>query len=122
MSRLLLSSAQVKHALPVHIHLLSVVLNQEIWNRHFNEADVLCLYFLCREHYAHLYGPVTLIEDKQPLVLPTDEVDELGPALSTRSSLRNANMFPGVELQHRLKSHIERQESNHWHTAQGIQY
>jgi hypothetical protein len=28
-------------------------------------ADVICLYLFCREHYAHLYGPATLIEDKQ---------------------------------------------------------
>jgi len=73
------------------------------------EHDLMRLYEkLClTEHYAHLYGPATLIEDKQPLVLHTDAVDELGPALSMRSSLRNANMFPGVELRNRLKSHIE---------------
>jgi hypothetical protein len=71
------------------------------------QADVLSLYLLCREHYAHLYGPATLIEDKQTLMLHTDEVDDLAPALSTRSSLRKTNMFPGVELRNKLKSHIE---------------
>ena len=41
------------------------------------------------------------------LVLHTDEVDDLGPALGTRLSLCKANIFPGVELRNRLKSHIE---------------
>ena len=41
------------------------------------------------------------------LVLHTDEVDDLGPALSMRSSLHKSNMFPVAELRNRLKSHIE---------------
>jgi hypothetical protein len=65
------------------------------------------LYLLCREHYAHLYGPATLIEEKQALVLHTDEMDELTAPLTTRSSLRKSNMFPGVELRDKLKSRLE---------------
>jgi hypothetical protein len=80
---------------------------KEIWKRHFNQADVIYLYSLCREHYAHLYGPATLIEDKQTLVLHADDMDDLPPPPSTRSSVRKSNMFPGVELRDKLKSHLE---------------
>lgn len=73
------------------------------------EHDLTRLYEkLClTEHYAHLYGPATLIEDKQTLVLHSDEVDELPSPLSARSSLRKSNMFPGVELRDKLKSRLE---------------
>nr|BAU68126.1 NHE6/7 [Nasutitermes takasagoensis] len=82
---------------------------KKIFLRDGPEHDIMRLYEkLClTEHYAHLYGPATLIEDKQPLVLHTDEMHDLGPGLSTRSSFHNSNNFPGVELRHRLQSHIE---------------
>jgi hypothetical protein len=67
---------------------------------------------LYREHFAHLYGPAALIEDKNTLILHSEETDDLPPpllkrALSTRSSYRKSNMFPGVELREKLKSHLE---------------
>jgi hypothetical protein len=70
------------------------------------------LYSLCREHFAHLYGPATLIEDKKTLLLHNEEIDDELPlsyprrTLSTRSSYRKSNIFPGVELRDKLKLHI----------------
>jgi hypothetical protein len=67
---------------------------------------------LYREHYAHLYGPATLIEDKNTLILHNEVTDDLPPpllkrTLSTRASYRKSSMFPGVELREKLKSHLE---------------
>ncbi|XP_023714709.1 Na(+)/H(+) exchanger beta isoform X2 [Cryptotermes secundus] len=60
------------------------------------------------EHFAHLYGPATLIEDKKTLLFHSEEPDDLPPPLSTRSSsYRRSSLFPGVELRDKLKSHLE---------------
>jgi hypothetical protein len=71
---------------------------------------------LYREHFAHLYGPATLIEDKNTLILHSEETDDLPPehlkrTLSARSSYRRSNMFAGVELRGKLKSHLERDKN-----------
>lgn len=63
---------------------------------------------LLREHFAHLYGPATLIEDKKTLLFHSEEPDDLPLPLSTRSSsYRRSSLFPGVELRDKLKSHLE---------------
>ncbi|XP_067002933.2 probable Na(+)/H(+) antiporter nhx-9 [Anabrus simplex] len=58
---------------------------------------------LLTDHYAHLYGPVTLVEDKKTDILHITEPTPKSPASpSERSSLRVSLLFPGVELRHPL--------------------
>lgn len=61
------------------------------------ETDLTRLYEkLClTEHFAHLYGPVTLVEDRKALLLHDEDVDESAPR-------RASVIFPGVELRQKV--------------------
>ncbi|PSN40592.1 hypothetical protein C0J52_10367 [Blattella germanica] len=66
--------------------------------------EKLCL----TDHYAHLYGPVTLVEESKALVINNPQNEEerspLVSSPSTRTTTRFEDLFPGVELRRRTGS------------------
>lgn len=52
------------------------------------------------EHFAHLYGPVTLVEDKKTDILLNGDMKPRTPSVT--SGMRFSSLFPGVELRHSL--------------------
>ncbi|XP_049960717.1 Na(+)/H(+) exchanger beta-like isoform X2 [Schistocerca serialis cubense] len=53
------------------------------------------------EHYAHLYGPVTIVESKKAEMMNGDAMF-IAPAIARAVHL--SSLFPGVELRHSLNS------------------
>ncbi|XP_069692630.1 Na(+)/H(+) exchanger beta-like isoform X1 [Periplaneta americana] len=68
-----------------------------LWEGPENDLTRLYQKLCLTEHFAHLYGPVTLVEDKKALLLHEDGGDE---SIHHRVS----SIFPGVELRRRTAS------------------
>ncbi|CAG2067258.1 unnamed protein product, partial [Timema podura] len=53
-----------------------------------------------REHFAHLYGPVAMVEDKSAPLLHVEmrAPPSALPSASNRSTMRMSVMYPGVEF------------------------
>lgn len=69
------------------------------------------------QHFAHLYGPVALVEDHKATILHTDTTPrkKLPRSMSARAphrpTLRLSELFPGVQLRRRTLSDTTRPQS-----------